>query len=491
MENLWPNENHLAYGALRSSPPAWLPAAHVDRWERLRQLRMLFEGRHRCYFLDEGRTQFNYPEQEIQDRMIRPYHTFNLLKLVSVKTADLLFGAKARLTAPTRQQTDRLDELARRSLIHSRLHAGTVHSSWAGGGFMEAVLWRGEPFVQLVEPDEIYPLGSLMPDGQYERYIRYATHTVGEGETAYTLLLTTEYRPGSIVRTLHRLSREGKTESTLPLADWPPFSKDAPPPEQKTGLPTNTITYLPNEVGGAIERSDYEGLFGNQDTINAKIMQMARVIAQHADPKLAAPAASADPDGDVRSAKNLYYFSNKDEIPQYIVWTAELDAADRDIRRAIDAFCIASEMSQVLLGIKEGAAPDSARKVRLEATNSLAKVGRKALLIEPAIARAIENAQRMDQTTPLRRTYPVDAIGVELRDGLPVDELDEATTIATLRGANAMSLEAAVERRIGDPDAAAEEVARIRQEQAAAVPSTLMGEPAADPIDEELQQEAA
>jgi hypothetical protein len=64
-----------------------------------------------------------------------------------------------------------------------------------------------------------------------------------------------------------------------------------------------------------------------------------------------------------------------------------------------------------------------------------------------------------------------------MRDGLPIDDLDEATIIASLRSAGVMSLEAAVERRVEDPDAAATEVQRIRAENAASTPSVLLTSP--------------
>lgn len=475
-EALWRNEAHAGYGRRGGEAPAYLPQEHKDRWHRLRHTKMLFEGKHRCYYLDELRTQFDYPEQEVNGQTIRPYHTFNLLKLVSVKTADLLFGAKVKLNAPSDLQTDAVDNLARRSMLHSRLHGAVVAASWSGGAFLDSMIWRDEPYIANAAAEEIYPIGSAMPDGQYERYVRYATAEIGSGDQKITLLLESEYQPGRIIRRLWQVDHEGR-RAELSLDQWPAFGGNPPPNEEVLGIAENPITYLPNEVGGVIETSDYDGLIGLQDTVNAKIAQIARVIAQHTDPNLAMPAEAADPDGNNRSGNKVYYFRDPGQLPQYVVWNAQLEAARADKIDSINAFCMAAEMSQVLLGLKEGAAPDAARKLKLEATNTLAKVGRKALILEPAIARAIEVALRLDQTTRTRRTYPIDPIGVEPRDGLPVDELDEAATVEKLRGAGVMSIEAAVSRRIEDPDAEAVEVQRIKSESQASMPSVLLGEP--------------
>jgi len=473
--NLWLNETGATYNASAGLPPKWLPTEHHARWERLRQARMLFIGKHRDYYLGENRTEFDFPEVDTQSGRIRPYRTFNLLKLISVKTADLLFGAKAKLDAPSVQQTDSIDLLARRSLLHSRFHAATVAASWAGGSMLESLIWRDEPYVQNVKPDDIYPLGQPMPDGQYERYVRYATSVIGTLGAPIVLLLETEYQPGRIVRRLWQVETNGE-KTALKLDQWPNFKTGTPPDEERLGIAENPITYVPNEAGGEAEISDYDGLIGLQDAVNAKFSQVARVLAQHADPPIAMHASTANDEGGYSTRNKVIFFNSKEEIPQYILGAPELSAAMQDRTAAINALCMAAEMSQVLLGLKEGAAPDAARKLRLEATNSLAKVGRKALLIEPAIARCIEIAQKLDQTTRLRRQYPVDPIGVEPRDGLPLDEKDEADIIATLVGAGVMSIESAVERRIEDPDAAATEVQRLADQRAAATPSVLLEE---------------
>src|SRR5690242_17321517 len=107
---IWQFEHNPAYSHdAGCGAPGYLSPAQATRWQRLRMARMLFEGRHRHYYLHDGRTQFDYPESRAAgDRVVRLYLTLNLLRLVSLKTADLLFGAKPKLDAPTVQQTDRL-----------------------------------------------------------------------------------------------------------------------------------------------------------------------------------------------------------------------------------------------------------------------------------------------------------------------------------------------------------------------------------------------
>ena len=474
---LWLNDTSSTYNRPSGAAPAYLSSPDRVRWERLRQARMLFKGQHRQYFLLEGRSQYDYPEEDVNGQIINRYVTLNLCKLVSNTTADLLFGAKAKLDAPTPRQTDHLDGLSRRSLIHARLHEAAVQTSWAGGAYLESTLYKGEPHIEVVPCNEVYPQGRPMPDGQYARYVRYAADSVGEGESAVHLLLVTTYEPGVITRRLSVIDpKTGDRKSDAAIDRWPAFDGLTVEPVTRTGLTDNTITYLANKLDDATGLSDFDGLIELQDQVNAKFAQVARVLAKHADPKLAVPDQTAMPDGNLRARHDAYFFDNPDQIPRYITWSAELDAAMRDRDASILAFCAAAEMSPAGLGIRQGATPESARKLKLDMTKDLAKTNRKALLIEPAIARAIETAQRLDQASPLSRSYPVEPIGVTMRDGLPSDPLDDATAVATYRGAGVMSLEAAVEARIQDPDAAAVEVQRIRDEEKAKMPSILMSQ---------------
>jgi hypothetical protein len=490
---IWQNETIAAMNIAMGGAPAYMTQAQQLRWERLRQSRMLFESRHRDYFLQQGRTQHDYPFAEVNGQIVQPYLTVNLLRLMSVKTADLLFGVKARFTAETRTQIDYLDDLARRSMLHSRLHQAVVAASWSGGAYLEAVMYGGESFITVPEPDEIYPVGQCRPDGQYERYVRFATQNIGTSEKPLIVLLESTYEPGAIERRLWQLNDKGARERELQLQNWPEFAAAPKPARELLGTNDNAITFLPNEVGGRIELSDYDGLVSLQDTINAKFMQVARVIAKHADPILSAPEWAGRSDGNLSARAKVFFRRSKDDAPEYHVWDANMEAAIRDRAAAVNVFGVVAEFSPALLGMKEGATPESARKLKLDLTNTLAKVGRKALVLEMPVATAIEKAQRLDQTSALRRSYPVGPIGTEYRDGLPVDELDEATIISTLTGGKpTMSIESAVERRVEDPDAVATELSRLERERAAAVPSVLFGEsgeqPAIEPEDEDEEE---
>lgn len=482
--NFWSDESSLPGNGLydrwgSAAPPAWLDAEQKQRWEKLRQCRMLYEGQHRRFFLAEGRTQFRYPEEFIGGRKIQRYLTFNLCRLVANTTADLLLGRRASLVSPDPGQQDEIDQLSRRSFLHSRLHEAAVQMAWAGGAFLEAIVWRGQSYIDLVNADEIYPLGTIQPDGQYGSYVRFAVDQIADVADKKTALLRTEYLPGQITRKLSWVDDRGQIGETVDLSRWPAFGGDVPPPVQPTGIEANTITYLANRAGDRIGVSAFDGLVCLQDAVNAKLAQVARVIEKHADPKLRVPRAAADANGNFPAGADVV-FADAPEEYGYITWEAQLDAALRDRQEAVLAFCAAAEMSPVLLGIRQGATPDAARKLRLEATKDLAKTARTSLLIEPAIARAIQIALELEQTTAARKSFALEPVGVGLRDGLPTDPLDDAQEVSLYRSAGVMSIHDAVALRVDDPAAAAAEEQRLEAEHQATIPPVLLGEPPAD-----------
>ncbi len=214
-----------------------------------------------------------------------------------------------------------------------------------------------------------------------------------------------------------------------------------------------------------------------QDMVNAKNTQIARVLLKHSDPKMVFPEEAFDENGNIRSDFEAFPFSDPEKIPKYITWDAELTVAVEDRKFALAQLLVRAETSGVLLGMDEGAAPVSYATLRLRATNSLTKARRKAAYWKQGIRRMIGVAQALEQTLPgVRYDLSDNPLGVEPRDGIPVDELDQATTLSTLRGCQLMSIEGGLEKLYGDPAAVAKELARIKDEQAQLMPSAFMGD---------------
>src|SRR5688572_8278465 len=187
---VWVHTTGSAFNAPRPGGyGTFLSDAQQARLERIRQSRLLFDGRHREYYLDEQRTQFDFPRVRAGDRIVQMYLTCNVLGLISLKGADLLFGQEPLLTADNPAQQQALSRLIERSSLHSLLYGCAVDASYEAECFIEACVHDGEVYVRQVPADEVFPDGPMGPDGQYERYVRYRVRNAGTEEAPVFLLL--------------------------------------------------------------------------------------------------------------------------------------------------------------------------------------------------------------------------------------------------------------------------------------------------------------
>lgn len=493
MTELWANTQ--GYGRTNTTLD-YLDAAQNARLERIRIARALRKGWHRKVFLDEGRTQFDFPEMQVQNVKCRPYITFNVLKLITSTITDLLLGEEPMLRLDAElgaDWQDTLDELRNRTNLHSVIYDVVKSASWAGEGFAQVIRWDGQVYVQDLRPDDLFPIGPRLPDGQHAAYRRYATATLAADPATQdmtlppekrpatrTLLLETTYRPGTITRECFELSGTRKV-GKVDLAQWPTKTPDGQtlPAEEATGIAWNTVIWLPNELDEGEPTSDYDGLIELQDELNAKQTQIARVIAKHSDPAVIADERMFDRNGALQVAGKVFAKregSTGEKPLEYVTWNADLANAIEDRDFTLNGLCIAAELPQGLLGLERGAAPDSARKLRLQATKALARMKRKAVFVKPFMRTVIDTALMLEAAG----TRTVIALGglsaVELRDGLPVDELDQAQVISTLTGNKpTMSIERGVRMQIPDEAAAEEEIATLQEEARRDVPSVLLG----------------
>jgi hypothetical protein len=475
---VWTHSTDASYNASRTSTGAFLTAEQQARLERIRQARLLFDGKHRQYFLDEGRTQFDFPPVRAGDKIVQLYITHNVLGLISQKSADLLFGEEPLIRSDVPRQQKAIDDLVKRCNLHALLQGAAVDCSCEAETFLEAVIREGQVYLRKIQADKIFPLGDLLPDGQYGSYASFEVKNVGTKDRPLWVLLTTQWLPGKITRQLQQLTDNGAPSGReLSLDQWPlPAGADPLLPEMPTGIQQNTITWIPNLLLRERPVSDYDGSIDLQDSLNAKNSQVARVLAQHADPKLAMPQSAADADGNVRSDFQVRFFGTKEEIPQYITWKAELEQAIADRGFVLNQLLVRTETSPVLLGLKEGAAPDAYKKVRLESFNSLTKAARKATYWKAGIRRAVAVALDLENTLPGVR-YDRTEIAVQLRDGIPSDSKDDAERQLLLTGAGLMSRRRAIQEQLNDPAAVEKELAELDEQNKHDMPTALLGEP--------------
>lgn len=494
---IWPDEDPLYNRAALNAYPDFLTRDQRVRLERIRQARMLFDGRHERYFLDERRTRFSFRQVRTAGGEVRTlYLTFNVLRLVSLKAADLLMGEPPLIGSTSPAHADALEALADRTGLHQVLYQAAADASAEGEAFLEALVYDNQVYIQQVDSAEVFPVGPVMPDGQHAAYRRLQVDHVPGSNPArpVRLLLETTYRPGTIERHCYQLDDRHRTTREVALDQWPAFrgAERPVPPVQRTGIGWNTMVWVPNLILRRRAVSDYDGgVVSMQDAFNAKCSQLAVVLLKHAQPKLLLPEALGAPEAGrgARPGDEVYFTRAGDPEPKYVTWEAQLEAAQKDRAFALNQILVQTETSPVLLGLKEGAAPDAYRKVRLESFNSLTKAARRAVYWTQGVRTILTVASMLEQTLPGVR-YDLGEISVELRDGIPVDALDRATELATLRSAGLKSVRKGLEELLGEPAAVDEELAELQRERDAATPSVLFGEPAALPVDDATPEDS-
>jgi hypothetical protein len=502
---VWLFSDFEGYNQLRSvGYPLYLSTVQQARLERLRQARLLHDGKHWRLFLFEQRTQFDFPEARVLGKIKRPYVPFNLLKLIAQKSSDLLFGEEPAIRVDQDLQQKDVAELVQRTHLHDLLYGGSKECAYDGEYYFEAVVQStleeptGAVYLQRVDAADIFPVGQIQANGQYRSYVRYNARNTNARDPKkkpdWKLLVTT-YEAGAIRRDLYQLDEKGyQNPKVLTLNQWPQEDPSEEPLEEitETYLDRPTIVFVPNLLVRGFPVSDFDGLVELQDCLNAKMTQLARIFALHSMPKIAMPQQSADASGNARSDADVHFFNTPDEIPKYITWDAQIEAAIKDRDNVRDALLIEAEMSPILLGIQTGATSkaNAFKSIRLEAINSLTKAQRKAVIWRAAIDRLLSLALDMQGRIPTAAKYDRQPLAIEMKDGLPVDTDSKASEIATYRGAGVMSVKRAVELQIPDPERAAEELEDIAAENAQQTPSVFLTNPAdaADPAAE--QQEA-
>jgi hypothetical protein len=473
-----------ANGVLEARHLGWMTRAERCRTERLRQARMLFEGKHRAYYVDEGRSSHSFPPLKQGEPAY--FRGYNLLTLIAEKMADILFGESPRLYIDDEPTQLRIDAIAERSWLMAQLLDAAGECCWAGETFLEVTFKGTEARIAHAHADQVYPQGVPGPDQQHDRYVRYATTTVkpenapggASGGAAETkLLLETHYTRGLIERSLYLLDDVNvsgpKRSKKLTLDRWPVRDAAGQPlaDRELTGLSRPSLIRVPNGFGA---RSDYDGLIEAQDSLHAANTQIGRVIAKHADPRLAAPNAMVDPEtGTIPVGAEVLFFRTKDEIPQYITWNAELASAMEDRNFALQGLATVSEMPLSLLGIKDDSSVETAAKMRLAAAPALAKAQRKSVVWRQAIQMAIALAVEAETRRPM--PGGAGSIGVEMRDGLPDDETERANSIATRRAAGVLSRKRALQEQWLDAATVRDELEELAGEASAATPSVFIG----------------
>lgn len=496
------NAAAVSAGSGSGGKPGYLPpAGTMERLRERRRLRTLwrdvYDGKWSEVLLDCQRTQHKFREMERYGGKIGALLVkANLVRLALLLMADVVANRPVTLSVPEEnaEQKAALDAIRDRCLFDGQFHEAVLTvfiESEAMVGVDVAPGPDGQPVttLRLESNDVVIPVGP--PDraagnqpSAFERrwiierpdptdsrkklsFLRVERHRVigGAGvveQEAYRGK-NKDGRPAAIIDTLVGL----ETLERVPLAAA--IAPGNPIPEEiaRTGVQHPLLTQLvAYRLNGQPEFRLTESDIGLIDQGCATMSQLARAIALHASPQRRVPESAMDAKGGpVNIDENVV---DPDKQFEYIQLTMQFESMLDFIDRALGWLMAALSVNPGLLGLqtKTGSPADTAAKLRVQSTATLAAAQRSVPHIRSALERLWTTASMVDAQRGTTG-YAVAPVGVKIHPELPTTFRDRVDDQAAALEAKLTSRIDALRQVHGEGDAPAR-LAEIESDEDAA-----------------------
>lgn len=421
----------------------WPPTSEAKRQSMYRDNRRYFEGEHSEVWPKET--------QERIERVIGNYQKvvsfpviLNFLKLLSLKTADLLFGEPPRITGKSQ---DALDALVEASDLHNTGYTVALDVSRFGDGILllsvDAV---GQKVIGYTQPAYWYPVVDPL---NMSRVLYQVLASVSADGKQLTVRI---YDDTSVEERVYGLN-DGAIGARLSA------KKTAHGFALCPVIPVHNLLTSDRTTG----IDDYSDLDSLVTELSIRCAQVARVLDVFTDPTFQGPSTAMEFDD---ATQKLVFrpgrFIKREDTSQApveaVVWDASMQAHFTFIERALGLLHNLTEMGALIFAdqaAKTGDVTGPGMKRLLQ--QALAKVNRIRMRFDPALRRAL---------AAIAGGEPRD-IRLEWRDGLPEDAMEQTQIVSQQYTAGLISLESALRRLGWEGDELQAELARIKAEQPA------------------------
>ncbi len=454
----------------------WPPDEHLERLEDYKKYRQLFKGKHQFVFprIDA------WLSKEMDKTII--YIVCNYAGLISKICADLLFGEPVRFVAGEEDSREQkaLENIVSNNQLHIKNYEMALSASWRGDTVLKARFgkrrnWDEEQqaIIETVPADYFFP--HLNGDNVQEMTGATLAWVKKNKDDKKEYLRKEIHEPGLIRNELWLLDGE-TVKRRVPLSTFPEYAELEE--EQETGYPGLLVEHVPNwrlddMFWGISDYYDLESMF---DALNNRVSKIDAILDKHSDPKLILPPGSMEYD----ERTGRYYIekealqcmeideqSDAKDLPRYLVWDAQLDAAFRQIDKLLDLLMMMSEVSPAAFGLDRQGVADSGRALKFRLIRTIAKINRKQLYFDQALKNILYAAQVLDVTHGKGRYEPA-VPHIEWADGLPDDPMEWAEVESTRMMSGTTSRESAVRRLDNlEGEALRQELERIEGDRAA------------------------
>ena len=436
-----------------------------QRLENYKRSRLLFKGQH-----EEVYHRIQRWLEESESKWV-VYIVCNFAGLISKVSADMLFGERVKYVSgqePGGPEQAQIDELVTRSKLHSLNYEMALSGSWRGEVIYKMRFGPGQAWAEdknhaVIEPASPARFWPILSGDNVRNLQGGIFGQVRRDQDGKHYLKIERHEPGRIGHELYRLEGDGRTILGREKLNLFPDYKDLPEQEE-TGYPGLLFTFTPNwrledEFWGISDYYDLETIF---DELNNRISRISSVLDKHESPRLVLPPGIMK--WDERTQRwfiekedlEVLEISGQDDtvrgdLPKYLTWDAELNAAFKQVDKLIEMAFLISETSPDAFGMGERGGTESGRALKYRLLRLLAKINRKKLYFDEALKEALLTAAHLEAThgdgiDPSR----LEGLRLEWGDGIPADEFEQAQ-VENLRtdGKPTTSIRSAV-RRLDD-----------------------------------------
>lgn len=435
----------------------------IDRLERYHYNKKLFEGK-QAEVYEESFKRIKRVIGNI-DAIISYETILNYHKLISVKTADLLYGEMPKVTNEANQ--DAIDEMIEETCMIKKLYEDAIDVSRFGDG-----VWyvyqseNGGGDFDNINPCIWFPIVDPVNSKKIVNHV--LCYKFKEGKNSY-LMVEIHYK-GYFEKRVNEIDDDailgtiiGKTISSEVI---------------QTGLDDFAVQHVSNLTTSdcIFGYDDYRDLDSILSELMVRISQVSKVLDKHAEPSVQGPSTALEKDPVTGEWKlkmgNYFARDGKDDAPtEYITWDAQMESSFKQIELLINQLYVISEMGQILLGGQDkGGGEVSGRALRMKMISPLAKVKRLSMYITPSIKKLLKLIMQLSNVK-------LDTVSITWQDGLPNDPVEEAEIITKRTGGKpTLSQHRALTQFDGLSEEEAEaEIEAIMEEDSMLTPTNEMG----------------
>ncbi len=403
------------------------PPCAKGRLENYRQNRQLFEDKHGEVY----KGQFKRIERIIGnfDDVVSYANILNYQKLLSVKTADLVFGEAPTVTVADDALQRVVDDIILNTDFWQHMYMSCIDLSRYGDS--------------IIMHDSTGRLNTVPPSVWFPVVDEYDLHCFKEHVFCTVFVVDAKRGQYGLHTQIHRPSEPEKCDEQDYLLTGEPGAfkigdpiKEIKDIAKRTGLRTCPVYRVSNMLTSdrLFGIDDYRSIDSIVSELMVRISQVSKVLDKHAAPSMTGPSAALERNeytGEWQLKLGSYFCNDDTSLPppQYITWDASLESSFKQIDVLINQLYTISEMGSAMFGDisnKTGEVPSGSALRRLM-TSPLAKARRIANRYDPVIKKLLSALLELKgvQCTPAEIT-------ITWNDGLPADPAEDAE-IANIR----------------------------------------------------------